>query len=645
MAEANLNAQPGGSSARSKTFPAAIPSQSETNPMPNIPSGHYSPLRHHKRTQSMGPRAVKETLDACLDYGDEDNGVRVNQYSIKQEIGRGSYGAVHLAVDQSGQEYAMKEFSKSRLRKRSQSNILRRPHQAWGRGSSQSPLPHGHRRSASQIHSEEENGNPLYLIREEIAIMKKLGHENIIKLYEVLDDPDGDSLYMVMEYCPKGVVMKVGLGEKTEPYTEEQCRLWFRDMILGIEYLHSQGIIHRDIKPDNLILTEDYCLKIVDFGVSEFFKKGTNMFTGKSAGSPAFLPPELCKVGHGEVSGEAADVWSMGVTLYCLCFGCLPFNYTGVLELYDAIRQKTPELPTNEYLKDLLLRLLDKNPETRIKIRQLREHPWVTRHGKDNLLSYEENTTPILIPTEEELNCAITKSIRHVMTIVKAVNKLKALHARRAARGRAFLPAGSYLVDPPVVEPQPLRFQSLDENVSSARYAGIHLAAEGVHSQVIVGRDNGQEKGIGNFIAVPPPRRMDSAVVLEDSEGEERAKANEKERNCDGNGLTVPGEKKEERVHTHSHLDRQIPFLCIEPGKEKQDEFVVNESPTGTDGGVYEEAYKKEVERIKGEGKAVETNSTAEGMGAADGAGQTEGGVGEGCLGPITGVRYTEEQN
>lgn len=619
MAETHLNAQPGGSSARSKTFPAAMPSQSEKS-MPNIPSGHYSPLRHHKRTQSMGPRSVKETLDACLDYGDEENGVRVNQYSIKQEIGRGSYGAVHLAVDQSGQEYAMKEFSKSRLRKQSQSNILRRPHQARGRGCPRLPLPHGHRRSASQIHDEEENGNPLYLIREEIAIMKKLDHENIIKLYEVLDDPDGDSLYMVMEYCAKGVVMKVGLGEKTEPYTEEQCRLWFRDMILGIEYLHSQGIIHRDIKPDNLILTADDCLKIVDFGVSEFFKKGTNMFTGKSVGSPAFLPPELCKVGHGEVSGAAADVWSMGVTLYCLCFGCLPFNYTGVLELYDAIREKAPEIPTdNEDLKDLLLQLLDKNPETRINLHRLREHPWVTRYGEDNLLSYEENTTAILVPTEEELNCAITRSIRHVMTVVRAVNKLKALRTRRAARGKASLSAAA---DPPGAEPLSLKFKSFDGNFSSVKYTGTHLATEGVHSQIIVDHCKGQKNGPENAIAVPPPRRMDSAVVLEDSEGEERAEANEKEQTCDHNGLTVPGEKKEERVNAQSPLDQSIQFLCIEPGKgEDREEFVVRESPTGTNEGVYEEAYKKEVERINREGKAVETNITAEVMGAAEGTG------------------------
>ena len=69
--------------------------------------------------------------------------------------------------------------------------------------------------------------------------MKKLDHENIIKLYEVLDDPDGDSLYMVMEYCAKGVVMKICSGDKADPYPEEQCRLWFRDMILGIEYRES----------------------------------------------------------------------------------------------------------------------------------------------------------------------------------------------------------------------------------------------------------------------------------------------------------------------------------------------------------------------------------------------------------------------
>ena len=78
--------------------------------------------------------------------------------------------------------------------------------------------------------------DPLYLIHEEIAIMKKLNHENLVQLVEVLDSPEEDSLYMVLELCRKGVVMKIGINEATDPYEEELCRLWFRDLILGIEY-------------------------------------------------------------------------------------------------------------------------------------------------------------------------------------------------------------------------------------------------------------------------------------------------------------------------------------------------------------------------------------------------------------------------
>lgn len=82
----------------------------------------------------------------------------------------------------------------------------------------------------------EQAANPLYLIKEEIAIMKKLNHPNLVSLIEVLDDPEEDSLYMVLEMCKKGVIMKVGIDEQADPYESEKCRCWFRDMILGIEY-------------------------------------------------------------------------------------------------------------------------------------------------------------------------------------------------------------------------------------------------------------------------------------------------------------------------------------------------------------------------------------------------------------------------
>ncbi len=204
--------------------------------------------------------------------------------------------------------------------------------------------------------------------------MKKLDHNNLVSLIEVLDDPQEDSLYMVLEMCKKGVAMHVGLDERAQPYDDETCRCWFRDMILGIEYLHAQGIIHRDIKPDNCLITNDDVLKIVDFGVSEMFEKQSEMATAKSAGSPAFMPPELCVAKHGQVSGRAADIWSMGVTLYCLRYGHIPFEKGSMLELYDAIRgeQFSLDEERDANFADMMRRLLEKDPEKRITMDELR---------------------------------------------------------------------------------------------------------------------------------------------------------------------------------------------------------------------------------------------------------------------------------
>lgn len=114
-------------------------------------------------------------------------------------------------------------------------------------------------------------------------------------------------------------------------------------------------------------------LKIVDFGVSEMFDKQDQMKTAKSAGSPAFMPPELCVAKHGEVDGKAVDIWSMGVTLFCLLFGRIPFERHGMIELYQAIRMEQPTYEgCSEDLKDILMRLLEKDPHRRITMEQIR---------------------------------------------------------------------------------------------------------------------------------------------------------------------------------------------------------------------------------------------------------------------------------
>ncbi|KAF9313378.1 hypothetical protein BGZ91_006296, partial [Linnemannia elongata] len=274
---------------------------------------------------------------------------------------------------------AVKEFSKSKLRKKDKANLFKLGPRGRGRGRRGPEAP-------SPLTSE---SSPLDLIRGEVAILKKLHHPNIVKLYEVLDVSAEDSMYMVFEYCEKGVLMPVSLTEKYENvFSDAECRDVFQQMILGIEYLHEHDIIHRDIKPDNLLRSGDGTVKIVDFGVSEMFNKKGDDLTKKSAGSPAFMAPELCRHDHGEVSGRATDVWSMGVTLYCIRYGTLPYVSESILEMH-------------------------------------RTDPWVTNNNREPLISKDENTANAVTEvTEEDLRSAVQK-ISSLATVIKAIARLK----------------------------------------------------------------------------------------------------------------------------------------------------------------------------------------------------------------------------
>ncbi|TGO11453.1 hypothetical protein BTUL_0109g00190 [Botrytis tulipae] len=577
---------------------------------------YQSPLRHHRRSASAH-RQVKETLDARSEYMNNEEDGRaehhINQYIIKDEIGRGSFGAVHLAVDQYGTEFAVKEFSKSRLRKRAQSNILRRPHYvrrpghlAAGSGFN-SPL---HRHSASDIHINEQRGNPLYLIKEEIAIMKKLNHPNLVSLIEVLDDPEEDSLYMVLEMCKKGVVMKVGLGEKADPYDVESCRCWFRDLILGIEYLHAQGVVHRDIKPDNLLLTEDDVLKVVDFGVSEMFEKASDMMTAKSTGSPAFLPPELCVTKHGDVSGRAADIWSMGISLYCLRFGHIPFERTGVLELYEAIKNDEVdyEPSTDPQFVNLMRRILEKDPKKRITMDEIREHPWVTNNGTDPLLPKEENIANLVEPPSEiEVNHAITTKMRGLLAVMKAVKKFKSkMEQRRPNAISETLGKGIRVLHPSMgmtEQKESALHRSKSSDLEDRRVVEAALAAEGVHHD-------------GTYPSADGPRTMasridsSSTIVVDEEPIVKKVQSRSIAKTDSSNSIEKRPEFREQQSgdkgHAHDPLDEQPLYLGIgagvgedgDPLNEAVQELIA-ESPTAADFNIYDTAYQQEVDRIR----------------------------------------------
>ncbi|XP_062417205.1 calcium/calmodulin-dependent protein kinase kinase 1b [Pungitius pungitius] len=335
--------------------------------------------------QEKGNRIARQpTIETKrVSITDVDNCVQLNQYKLKREIGKGSYGVVKLAYNEdSEQYYAMKVVSKKRLMK--QCGFLRRM------------PPQG----SNTVF-------PLEKVYKEIAILKKLDHPNVVKLVEVLDDPDEDGLHMAFDLMKKGQVMEVPTDE---PFSEEQARFYFRDIVLGIEYLHYHKIIHRDIKPSNLLLGDDGHVKIADFGVSNEFE-GTDALLSSTAGTPAFMAPEMMSEHGQRFSGKALDIWAMGVTLYCFVFGKCPFYDTYILSLHNKIKNKSVEFPEtpliSEELKELIERMLDKNPETRINIPEIKLHAWVTENGSNPLPLEEEHCTAVEV-TEEEVQNSVT---------------------------------------------------------------------------------------------------------------------------------------------------------------------------------------------------------------------------------------------
>ncbi|XP_054867799.1 calcium/calmodulin-dependent protein kinase kinase 1b isoform X2 [Amphiprion ocellaris] len=377
--------------------------------------------------QERGSRIARQpTIETKrVSITDAADSVQLNQYKLKKEIGKGSYGVVKLAYNEDSEQfYAMKVVSKKKLMR--QCGFLRRLPSPGSKSQQQDPFP------KAML--------PLEKVYKEIAILKKLDHHSVVKLVEVLDDPDEDGLHMAFELMTKGPVMEV---PTENPLTEEQARFYFRDVVLGIEYLHYHKIIHRDIKPSNLLLGDDGHVKIADFGVSNEFE-GTDALLSSTAGTPAFMAPEMMTDREQSFSGKALDVWAMGVTLYCFVFGMCPFYDEYIVSLHNKIKNKPvefPEMPSiSEELKELIERMLDKNPETRITIPEIKLHPWVTESGSSPLPLEEEHCTAVEV-TEEEVQNSI-KRIPSLSTVILVKSMLRKrsfsnpfeCHGRRAER-------------------------------------------------------------------------------------------------------------------------------------------------------------------------------------------------------------------
>ncbi|KAG9354649.1 hypothetical protein JZ751_001362 [Albula glossodonta] len=349
------------------------------------PSLPYSPITSPHASPRLPRRPTVESHRVSIT--DLQDCVQLNQYKLKDEIGKGSYGVVKLAYNEDDNTYyAMKVLSKKKLMR--QAGFPRRPPPRGAKVASEGPAqPKG----------------PLERVYQEIAILKKLDHPNVVKLVEVLDDPGEDHLYMGMKASgtPSQIANLAVMEIPTDkPLTEDQARFYFQDLLRGIEFLHYQRIIHRDIKPSNLLVGEDGHIKIADFGVSNQFE-GADALLTSTVGTPAFLAPETLSETRKNFSGKALDVWAMGVTLYCFVFGVVNLPFI---------------IDVSEDLKDLLLKMLDKNPETRISVPHIKVHPWVTRHGAEPLPSEDENCILIEV-TEEE----VENSVKHIPSLATVI--------------------------------------------------------------------------------------------------------------------------------------------------------------------------------------------------------------------------------
>uniref|UniRef100_A0A8C7E933 non-specific serine/threonine protein kinase n=1 Tax=Nothoprocta perdicaria TaxID=30464 RepID=A0A8C7E933_NOTPE len=309
---------------------------------------------------------------------------------------QGSYGVVKLAYNEDDDKHYV--------------SVTLRP----GHPHARRPPPRG---SKSASGEQPKPMAPLDRVYQEIAILKKLDHVNIVKLIEVLDDPAEDNLYMGNYPPTEPPVMEVPCEQ---PFGEEQARLYFRDIVLGIEYLHYQKIVHRDIKPSNLLLGDDGHVKIADFGVSNQFE-GNDAQLSSTAGTPAFMAPEAISDTGKSFSGKALDVWAMGITLYCFVYGKCPFIDEYILGLHNRIKNKPVEFPEDKELKELILRMLDKNPETRITVPEIKLHPWLTRNGEEPLPLEDEHCTMVEVTEEEVKNSVKTIPSLPAVILVKAM--------------------------------------------------------------------------------------------------------------------------------------------------------------------------------------------------------------------------------
>eukprot|EP00754_Rhynchopus_humris_P019104 Rhum_TRINITY_DN14632_c26_g10::Rhum_TRINITY_DN14632_c26_g10_i1::g.106596::m.106596 len=285
---------------------------------------------------------------------------RIGKYELGRIIGAGTFSKVKECTDtENVKKYAVKIVDKSQLQKEHMEQQLKR----------------------------------------EIAIMKLLDHENVLKMTDVLQT--SKNIYLILELLTGG-----DLFDKLDTarwFDEAEALKYFHQLVSGLYYLHSQGIAHRDLKPENLLLNNEGRLHIADFGFSRLLSSTQLLRT--VCGTPNYMAPEvLMEEGY---DGKKADIWSCGVILYAMLAGYLPFDHSNMTVLCAKIekgvyRRSSKFSPQAVSIIDQMLTV---DPEKRITLDGILKHPFFVP-GFD--YAKFKKDLKVVNPTTDQIASAIT---------------------------------------------------------------------------------------------------------------------------------------------------------------------------------------------------------------------------------------------
>ncbi|XP_065563709.1 MAP/microtubule affinity-regulating kinase 3-like isoform X3 [Artemia franciscana] len=299
---------------------------------------------------------IKSPLRPGSETGVRSSGRRseephIGKYRLLKTIGKGNFAKVKLAKHiPTGKEVAIKIIDKTQLNQGSLQKLFR-----------------------------------------EVRIMKILDHPNIVKLFQVIDTEK--TLYLVMEYASGGEVFDyLVLHGRMK---EKEARAKFRQIVSAVQYCHQKKIIHRDLKAENLLLDSEMNIKIADFGFSNEFTVGNKLDT--FCGSPPYAAPELFQ--GKKYDGPEVDVWSLGVILYTLVSGSLPFDGTTLRELRERVLRGKYRIPfyMSTDCENLLKKFLVLNPTKRASLEAIMKDRWMN-------LGFEDDELKPFVEPDSDLN-------------------------------------------------------------------------------------------------------------------------------------------------------------------------------------------------------------------------------------------------